>query len=103
MKQLRDFQNRTVRLTDERLRHVLDHPEMAGMEAAIELTLRSPTVVVRSPDEASIALIYKFYSRTVVGDKWLCVVVKYSDTDAFIVTAYLTDRIRPGEQIWPKT
>ena len=40
MKRLVDYQGRTVRLTDERVQHILDHPEMVGMEAAIEQTLK---------------------------------------------------------------
>lgn len=38
MKWLADYQGRQVRLTNERLRHVLEHPEMAGMESAIDET-----------------------------------------------------------------
>ena len=40
MKTLVDFQGRPVRLTDERRQHILEHPEMAGMERALEETLR---------------------------------------------------------------
>ena len=36
-----------------------------------------------------------------VGDKWLCVVVKYTADDAFVLTAYLTDKLKKGEQLWP--
>ena len=35
MKTLLDFQGRPVRLTDERGQHILEHPEMAGMESAL--------------------------------------------------------------------
>jgi len=31
----------------------------------------------------------------------LCVVVKTFDADAFVLTAYLTDRIKEGEVLWP--
>jgi len=37
-----------------------------------------------------------------VGDKWLCVVVKYGTNDAFVVTAYLTDQLKKGAQLWPR-
>ena len=30
---LLDYQNREVRLTEERMAHILVHPEMVGMEA----------------------------------------------------------------------
>lgn len=45
-----------VRLTDERVAHILEHPEMNEM----------------------------------------CVVVKYLEGDAFVVTAYLTDQPKSG-------
>jgi hypothetical protein len=49
-----------------------------------------------------VRLFYEFYARTIVGGKWLCVVVKYAAPDAFVVTAYLTDKPKPGEDLWPK-
>jgi hypothetical protein len=36
-----------------------------------------------------------------VGDKWLCVVVKYAVNDAFVVTASLTDKLKKGKPLWP--
>jgi len=36
-----------------------------------------------------------------VGDKFLCVAVKVVDNDAFVLTAYLTDTIKKGRQVWP--
>ena len=42
MKVLKDYSGRDVRLTDERRQHILDHAEMAGLEAALEETLRDP-------------------------------------------------------------
>ena len=46
-------------------------------------------------------LYYRFYFRTIVGSKYLCVVVKMLDDDAFVLTAYLTDRIKKGVVLWP--
>ena len=46
-------------------------------------------------------LYYRFYFRTIVGGKFLCVVVKTLDADAFVLTAYLTDRIKKGVPLWP--
>jgi len=101
MKTLTDCFGHSVRLTDERLAHILEHPEMKGMAAEIERTLRKPQWVRRSRSDASVRLFYEFYARTVVGGKWLCVVVKYSQKDAFVVTAYLTDKPKAGEDLWP--
>jgi len=90
-----------VRLNDERLAHILDHPEMRGMETEIEQVLARPRIVRRSRSDAAIRLFYEFYAQTLVNDKWLCVVVKYMVNDAFVVTAYLTDKPKNGEDLWP--
>jgi hypothetical protein len=103
MKVLQDFQQRAVRLTDERLRHILEHPEMADLESALAETLRSPQLVIQSLTNDAAALHYRFYIGTKVGDKWLCVVVRYDEKDAFVLTAYLTDKPKKGKQIWPST
>ena len=97
-----DFQGLEIRLTDERLAHILDHPEMAGMEAAIEETLRQPRAVVQSLSDPQAHLYYRFYVGTKVGDKYLCVVVRIAGYDAFVLTAYLTDRVKKGIQLWPR-
>jgi len=95
-----------VRLTDERLRHALLHPEMAAMDDAerrIALTLSDPEV----------ELHHKRFASTPVSSTHLCVVVKRppggsaagpghgSDpAAAFVITAYLTDAIKKGEVLW---
>lgn len=38
----------------------------------------------------------------IVWWKWLCTVVEYAADDGFVVTAYLTDQLKPGERLWPK-
>lgn len=101
MKTLEDCFGRSVRITDERLAHILEHPEMRGMSAAVEQTLLQPQLVRRSRSDITVHLFYEYYTSTIVGSKWLCVVVKYNDSDAFVVTAYLTDRPKVGEDLWP--
>ncbi len=100
---LLDYEGRAVRLTAERLAHILEHPEMSGLEQAIADTLRAPEFVIQSLSDPSSALYYRFYLGTRVGNKWLCVVVKYSALDTFVLTAYLTDKPKQGTQLWPKT
>ncbi len=101
MNNLPDCFGRSVRLTEERVAHVLEHPEMKGLIIEIGLVLREPAFVRRSSSVPAMRVFYKFFERTIVGGKWLCVVVKYSDNDAFVVTAYLTDKPKPGEDLWP--
>ena len=71
-----DHQGLAIRLSDERLAHILDHPEMAGLDAAISETLANPALVIQSISDEAGRLYYRFYSGTLAGDKFLCVVVK---------------------------
>ena len=73
---------------------------MRGMEEALAETLAQPEVVVQSLADMEAHLYHRFYVGTRVGDKHLCVVVKIQEDDAFVVTAYLTDRIRKGAVLW---
>ncbi len=103
MKLLRDYRDSEIRLTDERLAHILDHPEIASLEQEIPEVLARPERVVRSSSDEEVNLYYRFYPQTSVGGKFLCIVVKFSDEDAFIITAYLTDKIKRGEVLWSAT
>ena len=75
---------------------------MKDMGAEIGRVLRQPQLVRHSHSDAAVQLFYEFYAQTIVGGKWLCVVVKYAENDAFVVTAYLTDKPKAGEDLWPK-
>jgi hypothetical protein len=102
VKILTDYEGRAVRLTDERLAHILEHPEMAGMQNKIEETLAAPDRVIESLSDPEAHLYYRFYLGTRVGDKHLCVVVKMAQNDAFVLTAYLVSEPVAGKQLWPK-
>ena len=101
MRKIMDGFGQLVRLTDKRLGHILEHSEMSGMDAEIDRVLQAPKWVRRSRSDTDVNLFYRFYTQTVVGGKWLCVVVKYVQNDAFVVTAYLTDKPKFGEDLWP--
>ena len=80
MKTLQDCFGRNVRLTDERLAHILERSEMKEMGDELEHLLRQPRLCRRSRSDDAVRLFYGFYERTMVGGKWLCVVVKYMGT-----------------------
>jgi len=65
---LLDYQSRPVRLTDERLEHILAHPEMMGMTALIAETLKNPQLVRQSRSDKTAALYYRFYTQTTIGN-----------------------------------
>jgi hypothetical protein len=100
IRRFHDFEDRIIRLTGERWAHIQEHPEMATMEGAIAQTLATPEVVIQSLADPKAHLYHRFYVGTKVGDKFLCVVVKFQDDDAFVLTAYLTNKIGRGTVIW---
>lgn len=100
MKLFRDFEGRPIRLTDERLKHILDHPEMVGIIDAVPETLAHPEEVIQSLSDPEAYLYCRWYADTLVGDKYLCVIVKRRHVDSFVLTAYLTDAVKKGKRIW---
>ena len=69
MKLLIDCFGREVRLTDERLAHILEHPEMAEMEAMVERVVSQPKLVRPSRTDMTVRLFYDFCAETPVGSK----------------------------------
>lgn len=61
MKILRDYNGIQIRLTDERIDHILEHPEMVGLEGAIKETLEQPEIVIQSLSDTSAVLYYRYY------------------------------------------
>ncbi|MBI4571985.1 MAG: hypothetical protein HY713_01700 [candidate division NC10 bacterium] len=60
MRVIHDYQGVSIRLTDERLAHILEHPEMEGLAGAIEETLGHPEKVVESLSDPEARLYYRF-------------------------------------------
>ena len=60
MKILLDYQGREVRLTEERLAHIVEHPEMRGVETALAETLKHPAFVIASRTDPFAEMAYRF-------------------------------------------
>jgi hypothetical protein len=99
---LRDWIGRSVRCPSERLGHILIQAGRPGIEQHIRLALVAPDFVVRSKSDAAVMLYYRIHHGEEVGTKWVCVVVKYGAKDAFLLTAYYTDRMKSGEHVQPE-
>ena len=100
--ELRDVWGNSASLTEERRVHLLEHPEMRGQGDKLAETLLEPDVVIQSQSDNTVRLFHRFYRRLTIGDKYLCVVVKYAEGDVFIITAYFTDKVKRGEFLWKK-
>jgi len=73
---------------------------MVGEEARVAETLIRPDVVVQSRSDPEVRLFHRFYEASAVGAKYLCAVVKWRSNDAFLITAYYTDRPKRGTILW---
>jgi hypothetical protein len=102
MSVLYDFQGRAIRLTNERLGHILEHPEMQDQEERITETLLAPHTLIASHHDATVLLYHKLFDHTPVTRKYLVVAVKDLIEDAFVITAFFTDKEKKGMTIWPR-
>ncbi len=98
----RDVWGNSISLTEERRVHLLEHPEMREQEGKLAETLLEPNAVIQSRSDDTIRLFHRFYKKLAIGDKHLCVVVKYTEDIVFIITAYFTDKVKRGEILWKK-
>jgi len=54
---LKDRNGREIRLTNERLNHILEHPEMESQESRIVETLLTPDSIIASHHDATVHFI----------------------------------------------
>ena len=97
-----DLWGNSLRLTDERINHILEHPEMIDEMDKITDTLIDPDYVIQSKSDNDVILFNKFYIMKQFGGKFLCVVVKYLENDAFIITSYIAKNLPKGDILWQK-
>lgn len=74
------------------------HPVMRAREADVQGALRTPDEIRRSRSDSAVFLFYRLEQP----GRWLCAVVKRLNGEGFLITAYPTDAIKEGEQIWSK-
>jgi hypothetical protein len=91
--------NVSIRLPDERWTHILEeHGELKGMHSQILDTVAQPSRILAGRAGEQLAV------REVEPGKYLVVVYREFVEDGFIITAFLTRRIRSlnrREQLWP--
>ena len=86
-----------IELTQERNSHILTaHPEIKPNMQKLSEVLSVPDEVRRSRLDKNVLLFYKFFANIKDG-KYISVAVKINHRN-FILTAYITDRIRIGEK-----
>ena len=91
----------SVVLTRNRWREIVrfKHPAVRAYQSEAERCVTEPDLIRASEKDADVHLHYLQLSP----QKHLCVVTAPSDDDVhFVVTAYLTARIKQGDELWKK-
>ena len=88
-----------IRLTDERWAHITEeHCELAGLRSEVLETVLLPERILVGGEGELIAI------RKMGHDKHLIVIYREQGDDGFIITAFLTSKVRSlakRRQIWP--
>jgi len=94
-----------IRLTDERWQHIYHkHPEVdESYIKKSEETLLKPDTIVKNRKDPAEFLYHKYYPKTYFGGRYLVVAVKHLNSDGFIITLYLTSKVKIGEIVWKKS
>lgn len=90
-----------IRFPEERWQHILrEHPELEGLYEDVLTTIESPLKVLAGSGGELLA------AREIAPGKFLVVVYKeIGSDDGFVITAFLTRRIRQLERraiVWPR-
>lgn len=91
----------TIRTTKEYWKQIIEikHPSIAKHETDVKNALKEPDEVRRSKQDPRVHLYYRN-----IGKLNVCVVADHeNETNGYLITAYLTDRIKEGEQIYVKS
>ena len=75
----------------------MKHPIMSGKETLVKNALSEPDEVRRSRKDRSVYVYYKRFKKDFIS-----VVCKHLNGEGYIITAYITDRIKIGEVVWQK-
>lgn len=88
-----------IRLTDERWAHIVEeHGELNGLRAEVLQTVKQPERVLAGNEGEFLAV------REMAQGKYIIVVYRELKDDGFVITAFLTRRVRTlakRKQIWP--
>jgi hypothetical protein len=89
-----------VRVSRERwnLITTVKHPIMAGREDIVRAALENPEQIRESRSDSEVLLFY----RAERSSRWVCAVAKRAAELGILITAYPTDAIKEGTQVWPK-
>lgn len=93
--------NKIIELSSKRSKHIIEyHPDIKIHFSKISEVLKYPDQIRKSRYDPEALLFYKYFANIEEG-KFLVVVVKINKRN-FVLTSYLTDKIKTGEIIYEK-
>ena len=88
-----------IRLTEERWNHILNnHSELIDYKSEVLKTIENPDKILEGSQDEFLAI------KEIITGKYMVVVYRELLNDGFIITAYLTRRLRSlakRKQLWP--
>jgi hypothetical protein len=87
-----------IEVTRERWNLIVSvkHPVMNGHEDDVRAAMERPDEIRRSRRDSDVLLFYRLERP----GRWTCAVIRRTTSGALLVTAYPTDAVKEGEQIW---
>lgn len=73
------------------------HLELQGKEKEVQLALIDPIEIRESQEDSNVFLYYRRIEKYFV-----CVICRHENGTGFIITAYITDKIKEGRKRWIK-
>ena len=91
--------NKLIRTTKSHwdLITLVNHPIIRGKESLVKECIQDPEEIRLSQDDESVYLYYKQW-----GQYYLCIVVRHLNGDGYIITSYITNRIKEGKKVWKR-
>ncbi len=91
--------NKQIRLTKENWNKIITekHPVMKDHFDEIKNTLENSEIIRLSKWDPTVWLYYRKSDNY-----YICVVTKIENSTGFIITTYLTDKIKIGEELWKR-
>ena len=93
--EVKSFLNKNIKITKDYWDKIIKtkHRIMKDKENLVKETLKNPDEIRISRKDKSVFLYYKK-----LKGKYCCIVAKHLNGDGFIITAYMTDKIKIGEK-----
>lgn len=91
--------NKKIRVTLNHWKLITErkHLDLEGKEKEVQLTLIDPVEIRESQEDPAVFLYYRKE-----GKYFICVVCRHENGTGFMITAYVTDKIKEGRKIWTK-